>query len=75
MRVTPSPFGAVPTNDSEQPEEEPTADQISSGNSGKQTANAKSIGEKRKAAHSDELLMDFLANLHAETNSRLEVIS
>lgn len=31
--------------------------------------------KKRKAASSDAALMEFLANLHAETNKRLEVIS
>lgn len=35
----------------------------------------KSVGEKRKAASSDQLLMNFLANLHAETNLRLAELS
>lgn len=39
------------------------------------TTTMKTSGEKCKATHTDVMLMDFLANLHAETNSRLEVIS
>lgn len=50
---------------------------MSSGNSiRKQTSTTKSnASKKRKVAGSDDALMEFLATLHAETNSRLEVIS
>ncbi|KAG6411701.1 hypothetical protein SASPL_129785 [Salvia splendens] len=48
----------------------------SSGNNGKQTSINKS-GESQKRKHdgADAALMEFLSNLHTETNVRLEVIS
>ncbi|KAG6406364.1 hypothetical protein SASPL_133964 [Salvia splendens] len=61
--------------DVDKPEEDSLADPNSSGNRDQQTSSAKSGGSKRKAVHTDALLMDFLANLHVETNSRMEVIS
>ncbi|KAL1547627.1 hypothetical protein AAHA92_15959 [Salvia divinorum] len=47
----------------------------SSGNSGKQTSTNKPSTLKRKQESTDAILMEFLGNLHAETNSRLELIS
>lgn len=47
----------------------------SSGNNGKQTSTTKARPPKRKMLSRDADLMDFLANLHSETNSRLEMIS
>lgn len=41
----------------------------------KQMPSNKSGGEKRKQPSSDAALMEFLANLHAETNARLEVFA
>ncbi|KAG6400215.1 hypothetical protein SASPL_137040 [Salvia splendens] len=45
--------------------------------SGQQQAvsTTKSGGQKRKQPSSDDALMEFLGNLHAQTNSRLETIS
>ncbi|XP_042058409.1 uncharacterized protein LOC121802780 [Salvia splendens] len=60
------------------PSSNPTGNQdISEGNSiRKQTSTNKSnSSKKRKLDGSDAALMEFLANLHSETNSRLEVIS
>ncbi|KAG6412479.1 hypothetical protein SASPL_125158 [Salvia splendens] len=46
------------------------------GNNDKQTSTNKSgSSKKRKHEDPDAALMEFLANLHSETNSRLEVIS
>ncbi|XP_042006999.1 uncharacterized protein LOC121755704 [Salvia splendens] len=48
----------------------------SSGNNGKQASINKSGGsQKRKHGGADAALMEFLSNLHDETNARLEVIS
>ncbi|XP_042053810.1 uncharacterized protein LOC121798732 [Salvia splendens] len=48
----------------------------SSGNNGKQASINKSGGsQKRKHDGADAAIMEFLSNLHAETNARLEVIS
>ncbi|KAL1543543.1 hypothetical protein AAHA92_20505 [Salvia divinorum] len=47
----------------------------SSGNDEMQTSMNKACTLKRKNLSNDDALMEFLANLHAETNSRLEVIS
>ncbi|XP_042013139.1 uncharacterized protein LOC121761568 isoform X1 [Salvia splendens] len=48
---------------------------MSSGNSGKQTSvNTSNASKKRKLDGSDAALMEFLANLHTDTNSRLEMI-
>ncbi|KAG6415897.1 hypothetical protein SASPL_123316 [Salvia splendens] len=47
-----------------------------SGNNDKQTSTNKSgDSQKRKHDGADATLMEFLSNLHVETNSRLEVIS
>ncbi|KAL1536838.1 hypothetical protein AAHA92_29421 [Salvia divinorum] len=35
----------------------------------------KSAGQMRKLSHSDDALMEFLGNLHEQTNSRLDIIS
>ena len=55
-------------------EDDSIADPNNSGTSEKPASAAKTTGEKRKAVHTDVMLMDFLANLHVETNTRLEVI-
>ncbi|KAG6433354.1 hypothetical protein SASPL_104964 [Salvia splendens] len=47
----------------------------STGHSASILQNNNKGGKKRKTHSSDELLMDFLGNLHAETNSRLEMIA
>ncbi|KAG6410839.1 hypothetical protein SASPL_128908 [Salvia splendens] len=69
------PFVAVPFTDTKPLEDENIAEQMSSGNTDKQPTVGKSAGEKRKTSSSDQLLMDFLGNLHAETNSRLTELS
>ncbi|KAG6427767.1 hypothetical protein SASPL_112014 [Salvia splendens] len=48
---------------------------FSSGNNERVTATTKSGGRKRKSTSSDDALLDFLGNLHADTNARLEVIA
>ncbi|KAL1559484.1 hypothetical protein AAHA92_09821 [Salvia divinorum] len=55
--------------------EEPNNHHNSSGNSEKLTSTNKTGSLKRKQVSTDVQLMEFLANLHAETNSHLEVIS
>ena len=47
----------------------------SSGNVGKQTSTSGTSPKKRKKVSRDGELMEFLGNLHAETNTRLEKIS
>ncbi|KAG6430429.1 hypothetical protein SASPL_108496 [Salvia splendens] len=58
-----------------EPEENPLGQPNSSANSDKPSSTAKMSDEKRKAIHTDAMLMDFLATLHVETNSKLEMIS
>ncbi|XP_042007863.1 uncharacterized protein LOC121756382 [Salvia splendens] len=47
----------------------------SSGNGGKEASINKTSSGSRKKESSDVVLMEFLGNLHAETNARLEMIS
>ncbi|KAG6394214.1 hypothetical protein SASPL_144795 [Salvia splendens] len=47
----------------------------SSGNGGKEASINKTSSGSRKKESSDAVLMEFLGNLHAETNARLEMIS
>ncbi|KAG6401889.1 hypothetical protein SASPL_138757 [Salvia splendens] len=47
----------------------------SSGNLGKQTSTDRTSPKKRKKMSRDSDLMEFLGNLHAETNTRLDKIS
>ena len=65
------PFVSALFAEHDPPPDELIGDHVSSGASDKQTCVPKTGGEKRKVPNLDELLMDFLSNLHAETNSRL----
>ncbi|KAG6387262.1 hypothetical protein SASPL_152449 [Salvia splendens] len=70
-----APYEEAPLMDSNVHDEDHLVDSHIPDYSDKQTSVAKSGGVKRKATTSDALLIDFLANLHAETNTRLELIS
>ncbi|KAG6402381.1 hypothetical protein SASPL_134574 [Salvia splendens] len=64
-----------PIHETDPVEEHMEQNDISSGNNERVTATTKSGGRKRKSTSSDDALLDFLGNLHADTNARLEVIA
>ena len=68
-------YDEVDPIDSNVQDEDPLVDPQAPELSDKQTSVAKTGVIKRKSTTSDAMLMDFLANLHVETNTRLEVIS
>lgn len=69
------PLDDVPTEANSPAEEQADLPGHGSGNDERQTYATKTRYLKRKNGSSDDALMEFLGNLHAETNSRLEAIA
>ncbi|KAG6422496.1 hypothetical protein SASPL_119068 [Salvia splendens] len=68
----------IPQEDNTQPRPTPTPGNYeeSTGQSGSTLRTSNKVGNKRKISYSDDsALMEFLGKLHADTNTRLEMIS